>query len=688
MKKLLSFPLVLFITVLMGCGKSEDKIDNLSSPVGLDTFKYQTEQFADLAILRYQVPGFEELSLKEKELVYYLYEAALAGRDIYYDQNYKHNLFIRKTLNGVVRSYEGDRQTDEFKSFMVYAKRFWFSNGIHHHYANKKFTPEFSPEYFTELLRNSDEKLLPIASNETLDNLLSKLIPLIFNPNIDAQKVNLTPGADLIKTSAVNFYEGTTQKEVENFYSTMVLKKDTTPVWHGLNSKLIKEKGKLQEKVWKVGGMYSQAIEKIVYWLGKALRVAENDLQKNTLQKLIDYYKTGDLKTWDNYNILWVQDTTSRIDVVNGFIEVYDDPLGYKGSYEAIVSIKDLEATQRIDAISRQAQWFEDNSTLSDAYKKKNVVGISAKVITVVVELGDASPSTPIGINLPNSNWIRKIHGSKSVNLGNIVNSYNKAGSEEAIKEFYFTEEEIQRAKEFGALADNLHTDLHEVIGHASGQIKPGVGTPKQTLKNYASVIEEARADLVALYYAIDQKLVDIGVMPSIEVGKAEYNKYIRNGLMLQLNRIEFGENIEQAHMRNRQLVSKWVYEKGKNENVIERKIKEDKTYFVINDYQKLRQLFGVLLRDVQRITSEGDYEAAKKLVETYGVEVDKELHKEVKERYARLNIAPYKGFINPVLKPIYNGEKIVDVKIEYPEDFVEQMLYYDENYSFLPVKN
>lgn len=688
MKKLLSFPLVLFITVLMGCGKSEDKIDNLSSPVSLDTFKYQTEQFADLAILRYQVPGFEELSLKEKELVYYLYEAALAGRDIYYDQNYKHNLFIRKTLNGVVRSYEGDRQTDEFKSLMVYAKRFWFSNGIHHHYANKKFTPEFSPEYFTELLRNSDEKLLPIASNETLDNLLSKLIPLIFNPNIDAQKVNLTPGADLIKTSAVNFYEGTTQKEVENFYSTMVSRKDTTPVWHGLNSKLIKEKGKLQEKVWKVGGMYSQAIEKIVYWLGKALRVAENDLQKNTLQELIDYYKTGDLKTWDNYNILWVQDTTSRIDVVNGFIEVYDDPLGYKGSYEAIVSIKDLEATKRIDAISRQAQWFEDNSTLPDEYKKKNVVGISAKVITVVVELGDASPSTPIGINLPNSNWIRKIHGSKSVNLGNIVNSYNKAGSEEVIKEFYFTEDEIQRAKEFAALADNLHTDLHEVIGHASGQIKPGVGTPKQTLKNYASVIEEARADLVALYYAIDQKLVDIGVMPSIEVGKAEYNKYIRNGLMLQLNRIEFGENIEQAHMRNRQLVSKWVYEKGKNENVIERKIKEDKTYFVINDYQKLRQLFGVLLRDVQRITSEGDYEAAKKLVETYGVEVDKELHKEVKERYARLNIAPYKGFINPVLKPIYNGEKIVDVKIEYPEDFVEQMLYYDENYSFLPVKN
>ena len=406
------------------------------------------------------------------------------------------------------------------------------------------------------------------------------------------------------------------------------------------------------------------------------------------LQKLIEYYKTGDLKIWDEYNILWVQDTTSRVDAVNGFIEVYNDPLGYKGSYEAIVSIKDLEATKRIDAISKQAQWFEDNSTIPDEYKKKNVVGISAKVITVVVESGDASPSTPIGINLPNSNWIRKVHGSKSVNLGNIVDSYNKAGSEEVFKEFYFTEEEIKRAKEYGALADNLHTDLHEVIGHASGQIKPGVGTPKQTLKNYASAIEEARADLVALYYGIDQKLVDIGVMPSIEVGKAEYDKYIRNGLMLQLNRIEFGENIEQAHMRNRQLISKWVYEKGMNENVIEKKIRDGKTYFVINDYQKLRGLFGQLLRETQRITSEGDFEAAKNLVETYGVKVDKELHKEVKERYAKLNIAPYKGFINPVLKPIYNGEKIVDVKVEYPEDFVEQMLYYDQNYSFLPIKN
>jgi dipeptidyl-peptidase-3 len=688
MNKTLLLSIAPLLSILIGCGKNEFKMNVTQSSSEHDNFIYQTEQFADIAILRYRVPGFEGLSLKEKELVYYLYEAALAGRDIFYDQNYKHNLLVKKTLDAIVRSYKGDRQTDEFKNFMVYAKRFWFSNGIHHHYSNKKFTPEFSAEFFTKLLQNSDAKLLPMGNKETIDDLRAKLIPIIFNPNIDAQKVNLSPGADLIKTSAVNFYEGTSQKEVENYYNSMVVKNDSAPIWHGLNSKLIKENGKLNERVWKVGGMYSPAIEKIVYWLEKAVGVTENDLQKNTLQKLIEYYKTGDLKIWNDYNILWVQDTTSRVDVVNGFVEVYNDPLGYKGSYEAIVSIKDLEATKRIDAISRHAQWFEDNSTLPNEYKKKNVVGVSAKVITVVVESGDASPSTPIGINLPNSNWIRKIHGSKSVNLGNIVNSYNKAGSEEVLNEFYFTEEEIKREKEFGELADNLHTDLHEVIGHASGQIKPGVGTPKQTLKNYASAIEEARADLVALYYGIDQKLVDIGVMPSTEVGKAEFDKYITNGLMLQLNRIEPGENIEESHMRNRQLISKWVYEKGKNENVIEKKLRDGKTYFVINDYQELRKLFGQLLREIQRITSEGDYEAAKNLVETYGVVVDKELHKEVKERYARLNIAPYRGFINPVLKPIYNGKKIIDVKIEYPEDFVEQMLYYDENYSFLPIKN
>lgn len=683
MNKKLLLLVITSIFVLIGCENKEDKMKTIE-----DDFRYQTEKFADVAILRYKVPGFEELTLKQKELVYYLYEAALAGRDIFYDQNYKHNLLIRKTLSAIVSSYRGDKNSEDYKKFLVYAKRVWFSNGIHHHYANNKFKPDFSVDYFTELLKSSDSKLLPLAEGETVDDLRSKLIPVIFNANIDAQKVNLKPGEDLIKTSAVNFYEGVTQKEVEAFYKAMTDKNDTTPIWYGLNSKVVKENGKIIEKVWKVGGMYSPAIERIVYWLEKAVAAAENDLQKAALQKLIEYYKTGDLKTWDEYNILWVQDTTSHIDVVNGFIEVYNDPLGYKGSFEAIVSIKDLEATKRIDAISKQAQWFEDNSPIPDEYKKKNVVGISAKVITVVVECGDASPSTPIGINLPNSNWIRKIHGSKSVNLGNIVHSYNKAGSKEIFNEFYYTEEEIKRALEFAVLADNLHTDLHEVIGHASGQIKHGVGTPKQTLKNYASVIEEARADLVALYYAIDPKLIAIGVMPSIEVGKAEYDRYIRNGLMLQLNRIEFGASIEQAHMRNRQLICKWVFEKGKNENVIEKKIRDGKTYFVINDYQKLRILFGQLLREVQRITSEGDYIAAQNLVETYGVKVDAELHKEVKERFARLDVAPYRGFINPILKPVYDGEKLVDVKIEYPEDFTEQMLYYEKNYSFLPVKN
>lgn len=685
MKNLISHFIIvqLLMIAFIGCETKEEKMN-----IKEDDFKYQTEKFADIGILRYKVPGFEELSLKQKELVYYLYEAALAGRDIFYDQNYKNNLLVRKTLSAIVNSYNGDKNTDEYKNFLVYAKRVWFSNGIHHHYANNKFKPEFSAEYFTKLLNECDTKLLPLSDKETVDDLRSKLIPIIFNPNIDAIKVNLNPGDDLIKTSAVNFYEGVTQKEVEDFYKAMVDKNDTTPIWYGLNSKVVKENKKLGEVVWKVGGMYSSAIEKIVYWLEKAAGVAENDLQKATLQKLIEYYKTGDLKTWDEYNILWVQDTTSRVDVVNGFIEVYNDPLGYKGSFEAIVSIKDLEATKRIDAISKQAQWFEDNSTIPDEYKKKNVVGISAKVITVVVECGDASPSTPIGINLPNSNWIRKIHGSKSVNLGNIVHSYNMAGSKEVYNEFYYTEEEIKRANEYAALADNLHTDLHEVIGHASGQIKPGVGTPKQTLKNYASVIEEARADLVALYYGLDEKLIEIGVMPNLEVGKTEYDRYIRNGLMLQLNRIEFGANIEQAHMRNRQLVSKWVYEKGIYDNVIEKKIRDSKTYFVINDYQKLRVLFGQLLREIQRITSEGDYTAAQNLVETYGVKVDPELHKEVKERYARLDVAPYRGFINAVLKPVYNGEKLVDVKIEYPEDFVEQMLYYDKNYSLLPIKN
>lgn len=654
-------------------------------------FKYQTEQFADLAILRYKVPGFEELNLKQKELVYYLYEAALSGRDIFYDQNFKHNLEIRKALEAIVNSYNGARDNEQFNNFMIYAKRVWFSNGIHHHYSSRKFQPDFSREYFAELVKGSDAKLFPLEVDENIDSFLNRISPVIFNPEIASMKVNLDPKNDLVKTSAVNFYQGVTQKEVETFYSSIQKKDDLRPVWYGLNSKVVKENGTVRENIWKVGGMYSAAIEKIIYWLDKAVTVAENDAQKNILKKLIEYYKTGDLKTWDEYNQLWVRDTVSRIDVVNGFIEVYNDPLGYKGSYEAIVSIKDLEATKRIDAVSKEAQWFEDNSPIADEHKKKNVVGISAKVITVVVESGDASPSTPIGINLPNSNWIRKEYGSKSVSLGNITESYDKAASEELIREFSYNDEQYRLVKEYGIITDNLHTDLHEVIGHASGQINPGVGTPKQTLKNYSSAIEEARADLIALYYIADKKLIEIGVMPNDEAYKAEYNRYIRNGLLQQLARVKEGENIEQPHMRNRQMIAKWTYEKGNTGDgtpVIEMKKKDGKTFIVINDYQKLRTLFGQLLREVQRITSEGDYESAKQLIEKYGVIVNRKLQKEVIERYNKLKITPYKGFINPVLKPVYKDGKITDVKIEYPEDFTEQMLYYGKNYSSLPVKN
>ena len=652
-------------------------------------FKYLTEQFADLGITRYKVPGFEDLSLKQKTLLYYLYQAALSGRDIIYDQNYKYNLVIRRTLEAIVNNYSGDKNTDEYKKFMVYTKRVWFSNGIHHHYSSMKFMPAFSKEYFANLVKDIDPESLPLAKDETADQLIEKLTPIMFDPKIDSKKVNLASNEDLIKTSATNFYgDNLTQKEVEAFYSGVENKNDSTPIWYGLNSKLVKEDGKLVEKVWKVGGMYSPAIEKIVYWLEKAVTVAEDDQQKQVLQKLVDFYKTGDLHVWDNYNIQWTQDTSSLTDAVNGFIEVYGDPLGHKGAYESIVSFKDKEATKRIKAIGDQAQWFEDNSSIDNKFKKKNVVGISAKVITVVVESGDASPTTPIGINLPNSNWIRKEYGSKSVNLGNIVHAYNEAEASGANEEFSYSKEDADLLNKYKSITDDLHTDMHEVIGHASGQINPGVGTPKQTLKNYASTIEEARADLVALYYLPDQKLIDIGVMPNDEAYKAEYIYQVRNGLQLQLRRLEIGDNIEESHMRDRQLIANWAYQKGKPDNVIEKKIKDGKTYFVINDYKKLRNLFGQLLKEMQHITSEGDYEGAKKIVETYGVIVDQALLKETKERYAKLGVSPYKGFINPILTPVMEDGKITDVKIDYPEDFTQQMLYYAKNYSFLPNEN
>lgn len=651
-------------------------------------FDYIADRFADLQVLRYQVPGFEELSTQQKELLYYLSQAALSGRDIIWDQNYKHNLRVRKTLENIVENYKGDRNTPDFEKFMVYAKRVWFSNGIHHHYSTRKILPEFSADYFATLVKSTTQGQFPLEG-ETMEAFINTMTPILFDPNKDVKRVNQDEGVDLVAASANNYYEGVTQKEAEEFYAKLIDKENKQPISYGLNSRLVKENGKVVEKVYKVGGLYSPAIERIVYWLDKATTVAENEQQKKALQELIAFYKSGDLKKFDDYNIAWVKDTASRVDVVNGFIEVYGDAMGYRGAYESVVSFKDLEATKRIKTIGDQAQWFENNAPIKPEHKKKNVTGITGKVITVVMEAGDAAPATPIGINLPNANWIRQQHGSKSVSLGNIVAAYDYVKSTgSALEEFSFSEEEVKRAKEYGTLAGFLHTDMHEVIGHASGQINPGVGTPKETLKSYASTLEEARADLVALYYLMDQKLIDIGVMPNLEVGKTEYDSYIRNGMLQQLNRLEPGENLEEAHMRNRQLVASWAFEKGKKDNVIEKIVRDNKTYFVVRDYEKLRGLFGDLLREIQRITSEGDYEAGKKLVETYGVKVDQNLLKEVKDRYAKLNTAPYNGFIQPKLVPVLNGGKITDVKVEYPKDFIQQMLEYGKEYGFLPVYN
>ncbi len=651
-------------------------------------FKVQTEQFADLAVLRYRIPGFDALTLKQKEMLYYLTQAAMSGRDIFYDQNYKYNLVIRRTLEGIVKGYKGDRNASEYGDFMVYAKRFWFSNGIHHHYAELKFVPTISKEYFADLVKNTPKKNLPLKKGQSVDAFLAFVTPLIFDPSIAPIKANQAAGADVIATSANNFYEGLTQKEVEDYYNKRFDKNDPEPISLGLNSKLMKKNGKIVEKTWKVGGMYSAAIKQIVYWLEKALPLSETAQQKKSLSKLVEFYKTGSLKTFDEYSIEWVKDTEALIDITNGFIETYGDPLNYKATYESVVSFKDLDATKRIAAISNSAQWFEDNSPIAKEHKKKEVKGISAKVITVVAEAGDCSPSTPIGINLPNATWIRKEYGSKSVNLGNIVHAYNEAASEGALKEFAGSQAEIDLIKKYGDLSDDLHTDMHEVIGHASGQINPGIGTPRETLKNYASTIEEARADLVALYYIIDQKLVDIGVSPNTDLGKAEYYKYMRNGLMTQLMRIKPGENVEEAHMRNRQMIARWAYEKGKADKVVEFIKRDGKTYIAINDFSKLRKIFGEMLKEIQRVTSEGDFAAAQNMVETYGVKVDKDLHKEVLERYAKLNVAPYKGFINPELVPVMKNGRIVDITVSYPDDFTKQMLEYGERYSFLPNEN
>ncbi|MBK9283145.1 MAG: dihydrofolate reductase [Sphingobacteriaceae bacterium] len=687
--------LLAIVFLLNACSSSQNELEALkanlkkdsvvTSPVE-ETFVYEADKFADLRVLRYEVKDFDKLPLQIKTLLYYLYEAALSGRDIIYDQNYKYNLTIRRTLEVILNNTKNEEKNTEYDNFLVYAKRFFFSNGIHHHYSMDKFTPDCSQEYFAKLINAVDESALPLINGLKKEEFSKFILDIIYNPELAAKKVSLDSDKDLILNSAVNMYEGVTQKEVTDFYAAMIDKSKKENPSYGLNSKVVKENGKVVEKKYMLGGMYNNAIEKIIYWLEKATEVAENENQKDALIKLIRFYRSGRLEDFDDYNIAWVKDTESSVDVVNGFIEVYNDPLGRKGSFESVVSVKDFEASKRIATIGANAQWFEDNSSILPQHKKKDVKGISAKVINAVVESGDAAPSTPIGINLPNSEWIREVHGSKSVNLGNIVEAYDMAAGGSVVNEFYYNDQIKKRVLECASLADKLHTDMHEVIGHASGQAEAGVGASHETLKNYASALEEGRADLVALYYLHDPKLIELGVMPSLDYGKAAYDEYITKGLIVQLSRIKPGKDIEEAHMRNRQMVAAWVYEKGKKENVIEKKNENGKTYFVINDYDKLRVLFGDLLREIQRVKSQGDYKAGKNLIENYGVKVDQALHKEVMERYSSLQMAPYQGFIQPKLTPVTNAEgKITDVKIAYPTSFIGQMLELGAYYSLLP---
>ena len=667
------------LALLTGCGNKEQKIalDN-------QNFKYIVEKFADLQILRYRVNGFEELSLQQKELVYYLTEAALWGRDIFYDQNGKYNLRISRALEAIYTGYKGDRDNAEFKALEVYLKRVWFSSGIHHHYGSEKFVPEFSEDFFRKAIATVDANNLPLADGQTVEQLCDEICPVIFNPDLLPMRPNQADGEDLVLTSAVNFYEGLTQAEAEEFYNKMKDPKDETPVSYGLNSKLVKKNGRIYEDTYKVGGMYSPAIEKIVYWLQKAEGVAETPEQKAVIAKLIEYYQTGDLKTFDDYTILWVKDLNSRVDFTNGFTETYDDPLGMKGTWEAIVNFKDMEATRRTETISRNAQWFEDNSPVDKQFKKENVKGISAKVITASILSGALYPSTAIGINLPNSNWVRAQHGSKSVTIGNITDAYNKAAHGNGFnEEFVYSQEELDRINKYADYTDELHTDMHECLGHASGKLLPGVDP--DALKAYSSPLEEGRADLFALYYLADDKLVELGLTPDAEAYKSQYYTYMMNGLMTQLVRIEPGKNIEEAHMRNRSFVAHWAFEHGKADNVVELAKKDGKTYVKINDYQKLRHLFGELLAEVQRIKSTGDYEAARRLIEDYGVKVDPVLHQEVLERYKKLDLAPYKGFVNPKYELVKDADgNVTDVKVTYEESYVEQMLRYSKDYRTL----
>ena len=653
-----------------------------------DSFDYTVEQFADLQLLRYKVHGFEDLPLEQKKLVYYLSEAALQGRDILFDQNGKYNLIIRKMLETVYTDYQGDRTDANFVNMETYLKRVWFSNGIHHHYAADKFVPGFTPEFLKKALESVDAKKLPLAEGETLDELCKEVFPVIFDAKLMAKRVNQADGEDLVLTSASNYYDGVTQEEAEDFYGKMKNPNDTMPVMFGMNSRLVKENGKVQEKVWKSGGLYGQAIDKIIYWLEKAKGVAENDAQKAVIEKMIQFYQDGDLKTFDEYAILWVKDLDSRVDFVNGFTESYGDPLGMKASWESIVNFKDLEATKRTETISSNAQWFEDNSPVDSRFKKEKVKGVTAKVITAAILAGDLYPSTAIGINLPNSNWIRSVHGSKSVTIGNLTEAYNMAALGNGFnEEFVYSDVERKLLEEYDALTGDLHTDLHECLGHGSGKLLPGVDP--DALKAHGSTIEETRADLFGLYYLGDPKMVELGLLPNAEAYKAEYYGQMMNGLMTQLVRIEPGATVEEAHMRNRQLIARWAYEHGKADNVIELVKRDGKTFVKINDYEKLRGLFGELLAEIQRIKSEGDYEAGRQLVEQYAVQVDQELHKEILARYEALHLAPYKGFINPVYTAVTDAEgNITDVTISYDESYDDQMLRYSRDYATLPYRN
>lgn len=676
LKSILSF--VLMGALVFSCGNEKSKENQEDLKVNETGFNYNVDQFADIKILRYQIPGWENLTLKEQKLVYYLTQAGLSGRDIIWDQNYKHNLKIRKALESIYTSYPGDKTTENWNAFEVYLKRVWFSNGIHHHYSKDKIKPEFSSEYLKQLLA------------ETHTVLEGEAFEVIFN-DVDAKKVNQAKGVDNVALSAVNFYgDGVTNNDVETFYASKKSPDPSKPLSFGLNSQLVKENGVLKERVYKSGGLYGSAIDEIIKWLELAKGISENEAQANTLGLLISYYKTGDLQTWDDYNVAWTAATEGNIDYINSFIEVYNDPLGYRGSYEAIVQIKDFDMSKKMEVLSENAQWFEDNSPLMEAHKKKKVVGVSYKTVNVAGEAGDASPSTPIGVNLPNANWIRAEVGSKSVSLGNIVDAGNNAGGSDRLKEFVNDNEELELEETYSKLADKLHTALHEVVGHASGQLNPGIGETKETLKNYASTLEEGRADLVALYYLYDSKIQELGLTDHWEkTGKAAYNDYIRNALLMQLIRLNLGDDVEEAHMRNRQWISAWVFEKGKADNVIEKIIRNGKTYYNINDYAKLRELFGELLRETQRIKSEGDYKAAETLVENYGVKVDQKIHAEILDRNKQFKSAPYTGYVNPVLVAKTNeAGKIVEVNVVQPQTFVEQMLDYSKKYNFLPEVN